>query len=96
MNLKKRIIIKLGIIISLLVINVMAMAATPRSNCTIRARVLGLLNVTIGGRVSNNGQVCLPIGALSPLLNPLQTGVQCGGGEQIIPPAIIVSASCPN
>jgi hypothetical protein len=95
MNMKKRIIIKLGIVISLLVINVMALAATPGSSCTIRARVIGVLNVTIGGRVSSNGRVCLPVGALQPILNPLQTGVQCGGGEQVLG-AVIASASCPN
>jgi hypothetical protein len=93
MNRKKSLLIKLGILLSLLVVNVVA--ATPNSPCSIRASVLGIINVTIGGRVSANGRNCVPTNILPDILTPLRTGVVCN-----MPPdnilGIKASANCPN
>jgi hypothetical protein len=92
MNIRKRIILKLAIVISLLAINVIA--ATPGSRCTVRARLLGLISVTLVGRV-NAQQYCYPLPPIPDLLTPLGTGVKCNTGEYILPPAIVVTATCP-
>lgn len=70
----KRVFIKLAIVMSLLIVNVMA--ATPGSSCTIHATVVGIINVTLSGRVNNSNQ-CIPLGLLPAVLNPLGTGTAC-------------------
>jgi hypothetical protein len=93
LNMKKSLLIKWGLLLSLLAVNVMA--ATPGTSCTIRARVLGVLNVTLGGRVGSSGVFCQPTGGLPDILTPLGTGVRCGGVEYVIG-IIRASATCPR
>jgi hypothetical protein len=66
MNLKKRMLIKLGILISLMVVNVVA--ATPGSFCTIQVRfsTIGATLYSSGGRVSADGRLCIPNFQVSP------------------------------
>jgi hypothetical protein len=92
MNRKKGLLVKLGILLSLLVVNVIA--ATPGSACTVRASIIGVINVTLGGRVSANGQNCVPLN-LPDILTPLRTGVICNRPPDNIA-GITASARCPN
>jgi len=89
---KKRIILKAGLVLSLLVINIIA--ATPGSRCTINARILGVASLTIPGRVNNAGNACLPTILLPSLFRALQTGLNCGRTSVI--GAIVATTSCPN
>jgi hypothetical protein len=89
----KRTLLKLAFVMSLLVVNVIA--ATPGSSCTVRARIAGVLSVTLPGRVSSNGRNCGPLSITNPLLTALRSGVTCNDPEYLIG-AIIVSASCPR
>jgi hypothetical protein len=93
MNKKKSLFIKLGIVLSLLVVNVLA--ATPGSRCSIRARALGI-SLTIAGTVSPSGNTCFPSGPIPDIFAPLGTGVKCNTLDELIPPIIRVSTSCPN
>jgi hypothetical protein len=93
MNIKKRVLLKLALVMSLLAVNVIA--ATPNSACIINARVLGILNVALGGRVSANGQMCVPTNILPDILTPLRTGVVCNRNEYLLG-IIRVRANCPN
>ena len=95
MNAKKKIFIKLGILMSILVMNVFVFAATPGSRCTIRARVVGVLDLTIPGRVSSTGNTCFPSIGLPDILAPLRTGVACSVNDQVIG-IIRVTSTCPN
>jgi hypothetical protein len=90
---KKSLVIKLGLLLSLLAVNVMA--ATPGTSCTIRARVLGIISVTLGGRVGSTGVFCQPALPLPDLLTPLGTGVRCGGVEYVLG-LVTASATCPR
>jgi hypothetical protein len=93
MNLKKRTLLKLALVMSLLVVNVIA--ATPGSSCTIRARVL-FINVNLSGRVSTTNR-CIPLSLpLDGLLDALGTGVICNQPADVIIGIIRASASCPN
>lgn len=92
MTVKKKLILKLGIVLSLMAIN--AFAATPGSNCVIRARVLGVINATITGKVESSGNACVPTALLAPVLSPLQTGKTCGQSSTL--GLIIYNVSCPN
>ena len=91
MKLKKQTILKLGLVLSLLVINVIA--ATPGSRCTIRAKAL-LTSLTIPGRVNNAGNACLPTIVLPSLFSALQAGLNCGQTSVI--GLIVATTSCPN
>jgi hypothetical protein len=96
MNMKKKLLIKLGILgilVSMSIINILA--ATPGTSCTIRARVLGVINTTLPGRVGSSGVFCQPTGSLPDILTPLGTGVRCGGVEYVIG-VIRASATCPR
>jgi hypothetical protein len=95
MNIKKKIFLKLSVVALLLAINIVALAATPRTPCSIRARVAGLLSVTLPGRVGTTGQFCQPTGSLPDILTPLRTGVDCFGQEYVLF-LITVKATCPN
>jgi hypothetical protein len=92
MKRKKGLIIKLGILLSLMVVNVLA--ATPGSSCTIRATALGT-RLTIGGRVSSNGRQCVPTSVLPILFAPLNVGVDCGANDYVIG-VIRATVTCPN
>jgi hypothetical protein len=94
MKVKKGLLIKLALVTSLLAVNVIA--ATPGSRCSINARILGIISVTLQGRVSSDGRVCFPLPGLPDILSPLGVGVLCGISTSIIPPAIIVTPRCPN
>jgi hypothetical protein len=90
---KKKMILKGGLLLSLLAANVLA--ATPGSRCTIR--VTGLVNTTIAGRVNSRGDICVPTAGLPPILAPLSSGKGCGGNALLLAGgAIRVTASCPN
>jgi hypothetical protein len=91
MNLRMRILIKLGILISLLVVTVIA--ATPGSRCTIYARV-GLQSFTIVGSVSANGRLCVAPPNIPAILRPLRNGVNCNTSAYVVPPNITVRAVC--
>lgn len=92
---KKKLILKLGILASLLLVNVLAsFGATPGSSCSIYARVL-FITANIGGRVSTNGQQCIPLGIPDIAFSALRTGVRCGGIDDVIG-AIVVTTRCPN
>jgi hypothetical protein len=95
MNAKKKIFIKLGLLMSILVMNVFVFAATPGTRCTIRARVVPILSLTIQGRVSSTGNTCFPVGGIPDILAPLRTGVACATNDQVIG-IIRVTTSCPN
>ena len=91
----KKMIMKLGILVSLLVVNVFTVfPATPVSSCTIFARVL-LLRATITGRVSTNGNQCIPLGIPDIAFSALRTGVRCGSFDDVVG-AITVTVRCPN
>ena len=92
MKIKKSLIIKLGLAISLLVVNVLA--ATPGSRCTLSARILGVASISVPGFVNNSGNACIPGVALPSLFRALQVGTQCGRTSVI--GAIVATASCPN
>jgi hypothetical protein len=92
MNTKMRIFLKMVLVTSLLAVSVFA--ATPGSACTVRARIIPLLSVTLSGRVSANGQNCVPLG-VPDILTPLRTGVVCNAPEEIIL-NIRARAICPN
>lgn len=79
MNLNKRILFKLGIVLSLLVVNVIA--ATPGSECDISGwQRAGGFFISLPGRVSADGKLCVP----TPPVNPnrqyavLNKGLACG------------------
>jgi hypothetical protein len=93
MKVKKSLLIKLGLVMSLLVVNVLA--ATPGSRCTINARVFPLLNLTIPGRVSSTGNTCFPSIGLPDILAPLRTGVACAVNDRVLG-IIRVTVTCPN
>jgi hypothetical protein len=95
MNIKKGLLLKLTLLMSLLVVN--AMAATPGSACTINARVLGIIRVALPGNVSANGQMCVPLNLLGlpDILTPLGTGVVCNRDEYVLG-IIRVRATCAN
>jgi hypothetical protein len=61
----------------------------------IYARVL-LIRATISGRVSNDGNQCIPLGIPDLIFSALRTGVRCGGNDELIPPNIRVTTICPN
>jgi hypothetical protein len=92
MNRKKSLIIKLVILLSLLTFNVVA--ATPGSNCLIRAKVLGI-TVNVNGRVTASGNRCVPLGLLPTLLIPLSVGVDCGAVDYVLG-IIKATVTCPN
>lgn len=87
---KKRVFIKVAIVLSLFVIN--GMAATRGSRCTINAKVLGIINATLSGTV-NNSNMCIPLGLLPPVLNPLGTGTDCNLTRNY--GIIVARTSCP-
>jgi hypothetical protein len=93
MNLKKRILIKLGILISLLAVNVIA--ATPDSSCTIRGYYLFGIFI-IGGTVSADGTLCIPKFPPEGSLAVLKDGVPCNRTILVPLPIRTVSSSCPN
>jgi hypothetical protein len=95
MKVKKSLLIKLGLVMSLLVVNVFVFAATPGSSCTIRARVVPILNLTIPGRVSSTGNTCFPTIGLPDILAPLRSGVACNVNDRVIG-VIRVTVTCPN
>lgn len=92
MKMKKSLILKLGLVISLFVVN--AYAATPGSRCTLSARILGVASISVPGVVNNAGNACLPSIVLPPLFKALQTGFNCGVTSVI--GLIVATASCPN
>jgi len=92
MKISKRTILKLGLVLSLLVINIIA--ATPGSRCTINARIPGVASLTIPGKVNDYGNACLPTILLPSLFSALQTGLNCGQTSVI--GLIIATSSCPN
>jgi hypothetical protein len=92
MNRKKKLFIKVALVMSLLAIN--AVAATPGSPCSIRARVLGIVYANISGRVDASGNACTPNILLPAVLAGLRTGVFCGTTQVI--GLITASSNCPN
>jgi hypothetical protein len=90
---KKRTLLKLAFVMSLLVVNVFA--ATPGSSCTVKAKIAFLLSVTLPGTVSSDGRFCGPLTITNPLLSALQSGVTCNVPEYVLG-IIVVSASCPR
>jgi len=91
MKRKNSMLIKLGLLLTLLAINVMA--ATPGTTCTIRARTLLGLTITVSGVVSSNRNTCRPL-SVPPLLEALSTGVRCGAIDTI-PGVLYYTVSCP-
>jgi hypothetical protein len=92
MNLKKRILIKLGIVISLMVVNVIA--ATPGSSCMITVySYYGIFKSA--GTVSADGTLCIPNIPLSPnsMFAYLNDGLPC---NRTIIWRFTNTASCPN
>jgi hypothetical protein len=93
MSKRKSLLLKAGILLSLLAVNVVA--ATPGSRCTIRARLLlGLTTLTVSGRVAANGVTCRPLN-LPAVLEALGTGVTCGAVDTI-PGVANYTVTCPN
>jgi hypothetical protein len=96
MNLKKRMLIKLGILISFLVAS--AIAATPGSNCRIDGSV-NSYTFSIGGIVYKDGKLCTSLGGSRPdfpfkVRATLSNGVQCNIGYYESPFGVTVRAVC--
>jgi hypothetical protein len=93
MSKRKSLLLKAGLLLSLLAVNVVA--ATPGSRCTIRARlILGIITLNISGRVAANGVTCRPLN-IPPLLEALGTGVACGSVDTV-PGVAYYTVTCPN
>jgi hypothetical protein len=93
MSKNKSLLLKVGILLSLLTVNVIA--ATPGSSCTIRARLLlGLTTLNIGGQVSANGQSCVPRN-VPDILSAIGTGVRCGAND-VVPGVARLTVTCPR
>jgi hypothetical protein len=92
MSKKKSLLLKAGILLSLIVANVVA--ATPGSGCTIEARTILGVTIRVGGRVSANGASCVA-GSLPDILSPLGSGVRCGARDTL-PGLLYYTVSCPN
>jgi hypothetical protein len=93
MNLRKRIFVKLGMLISLLAVNVIA--ATPGSSCTIRGYFYYGIFI-YRGTVSADGAFCIPEFPPQGPLAYLKDGVPCNRTIFGPPPITTVSSSCPN
>jgi hypothetical protein len=93
MNLRKRVLVKLGMLISLLAVNVIA--ATPGSSCTIRGYFYYGIFI-YRGTVSADGAFCIPEFPPQGPLAYLKDGVPCNRTIFGPPPITTVSSSCPN
>jgi hypothetical protein len=102
MKIKKIIPIKLMLILALTVGTVIA--ATPGSNCTLRATALGL-SLDFSGTVDSSGQTCSVAGGqvnVGGITIPVPGGFTCDMTSSIVvdvlgtPLDVSVEAICPN
>jgi hypothetical protein len=96
----KSILIKLMLVLALTVVNVIA--ATPGSDCSVRAEAPLLGDFTFPGSVDSSGQRCgLPDGEINILgiiIIPAPSGLPCGLMGETATAGISVSLEviCPN
>jgi hypothetical protein len=86
-----RMLLKFGLVISLLVVNVIA--ATPGSDCTIAGYDPTRIFLNIKGRVSANGKLCVPTSPVIFKYAELNKGLACGGSISTI--LYTAKAFCP-